>query len=94
MVGIDFEARGLQRLQSCGVAVQKGTAILQQDVGEVVEPALSGDVGVELADGAGGGIAGVREQRQALGFALLIHLLERCDRHKQFAAHLEVCRDA
>ena len=63
---IDLEASSVERIQSFGVAVEKGAAVLQQDVRKVVEPALCGDAGVKLANGAGSGVAGIGEERQAL----------------------------
>ncbi|GBD46120.1 hypothetical protein HRbin41_00939 [bacterium HR41] len=48
-----------------------------------------GDVGIELADRAGGGVAGVRERRLAASDPLLIYAHELVPRHVGLAAHLD-----
>ena len=91
---VDLEAGGVQRVQGFPVAVKVGAAILEQHVGEIVEAALRGDAGLELADGAGGGVARVGENRQAFLFALVVHFLEGGDGHEHFAADFEIGGDA
>ena len=53
------------------------------------EGALGGDGGVKLAHGAGGGVAGVGEERFAALGALGVHALEAALRHVDLAANLE-----
>ncbi len=75
------------------MAVEVGAAVLQQHVGEVVEAALGGDAGLELADGAGGGVARIGKSGQALLLAVFVHFLESRQRHEQFAADFEIWRN-
>ena len=55
---------------------------------------LGGERGVELADGAGGGVAGVHEGREALLGAALVERGEVLQRHVQLAPHLQQRRRA
>ena len=72
------------------MAVEIGAAVFEQDVGEEIQAALCGDIGIELANGAGGEIARIGEGRQSVAFAFFVHLLERRRRHQQFAANFEI----
>ena len=94
VVGIDFEAGGLQRLQSFRVPLEDGASLGEQRVREKIEAALGGDVGLQHSYRAGRGIARVGELRQTLLFALVVHALKGGQRHQQFAAHFEVGRQA
>ena len=87
---IDFETGSVERFERFPMAVKVVAAVSEQHVREVVEAALGGDAGIELADGACGCVAGICEERQALGFAFFVHFLESGQRHKQLTAHFEV----
>ena len=91
---VDLKAGCVQRIQSFPMPVEQRAAILQQGVGEIVQPALGSDGGFELADCARGRVAGIGENRQPFFLALLVHSFEGRDRHEHLAAHFEVRRNA
>ena len=66
----------------------------EEEVGVELEAALGDDVGLEGADGAGGGVARVGGGRHAGGDALLVHLVEGGLREDDFAADFEALRQA
>ncbi len=57
---------------------------------EHFEVAVSGDLGVELADGAGGGVAGVGIEFLAEGFLLFVEGLEVFFGEEDFAGSFKV----
>ena len=61
----------------------------EEEVGVEVEASLGDDVGLERADGAGGGVAGVGGGGLAGGFALLVELAEGGLGHDALAADFE-----
>ncbi len=94
-VGVDPEAAGAEGFESGGLAREEGLAgRVEEEVGVEVEAALRDDVGLERADGAGGGVARVCGGSLAGGFALLVELAEGCLRKHDLAPDLEVRRHA
>ena len=90
-VRVDAEAGGGERVEGFGLFVEEIVAGFgEREVGVEVETAAGNDVGLEGADGSGGGIARIDGGRQSLGFALLIHLEKGRERHYDFAADFEV----
>ena len=78
---------------SSSMSVEIGAAVLEQNVGEIVETALGGDAWLQLADSAGRGVTRIGELGEAFLLAFVIHLLECRQRHEQFAAYFEVLRN-
>ena len=93
-VGVDAEAELLQPLQDVPVRLRLAAAVVPAElVPEGIERARGGDLRVELADGAGGGVARAGEERESGGAALDVELLEAALRHVDLAADLESIRE-
>ncbi len=89
-VRVDAEAGGGERFKGFGLFVEEIVAGFgEREVGVEVETAAGDDVGLEGADGSGGGIARIDGGRQSLGLALLVHLEKRRKGHHDFAADFE-----
>ena len=63
---------------------------MEEEVGVKVEAALGYDVGLQRADGSGGGVARVGRGGEALRLALFVELAEGGVGHDDLAAQLEV----
>src|SRR3984957_8500341 len=85
----DFETHFAESFENFGVAFFRDAAIDQQVVGEEIEVARFGDVGVEDADRAGGGVARIGVAFGADGVLLLVHGVESLAGHDRFAANFE-----
>ena len=88
-VGVDGEAEGGEPLEPLDLARGERPLAPADLVDVEGERPLGGDGRIELADGAGGGVAGVGEERFAPLGALGVHALEAALRHVDLAAHLE-----
>ena len=87
---VDPEAQLAQALEQLPVRLHPELALALADaVREQLERARGGDLRVELAQGAGGRVAGVREQLETLRRALRVHGGEGGARHQHLPAHLE-----
>ncbi len=83
IVGIHFEARGLQRFQALRVALEdRPSLVRQQEVGEEIQPPRGGDVGLQHPHRSRGRVAWVGELRQFLLLALFVHAQKRLQRHQ------------
>jgi hypothetical protein len=88
-VGIDFEAEAGEFVEGGGMGVQGGLAVAEEVVGVEVELAGGGNGGIEDAEGAGGGIAGVGVEGLAVLLALFVEAIEGVAGHDDFAADLK-----
>src|SRR5882762_10091250 len=68
---------------------ERDFAIDEQIIGEEFQAAARGDGGIEHADGAGGGVAGIHEDFSAAFFLLAVHGFEGFAGHQDFAADFE-----
>ena len=69
-VRLDLEAPRGEQVEQLPVGAGRQPALDRLDgEGEHAEPALAGEVGIELAEAAGGGVARVGEERLALALA-------------------------
>src|SRR5271170_703571 len=93
-VGADFEAQLVESYEDFGVAFFGDAAIHQQVIGEKAEAAGCGEVGIENADGAGGGVARILVALFAIGVLLLVHGFECFAGHDGFAADFEIVGDS
>ena len=75
-VGADPEAEGLEILEHFPVGVRDGAFGVTEAVDEDVQWSLGGDPGVELADGAGGGVSRVDVKRLTGLLPLAVKLLQ------------------
>ena len=71
------------------MAVEGGLAVGEQEVGVVFEAALGGELRLQQAQRAGGGVARIGEAGEALLFAVGIEAFEGAAVHDDFAAHFE-----
>ena len=88
-VGVYPEAEVTEPVQAFEVARRDRTFAPSHLVDVDGEWTLGGDGGVELAHGAGGGVARVREKGFAALGPLRVHALETALRHIDLAAHFE-----
>ena len=93
-VGVDPEAVLAQPLQRLPVARELQAVDGADPVGPHRQRALGRELGVELADRAGRGVARVHERREARLGAALVQRREVRQRHVDLAAHLEQRRRA
>ena len=92
VLGRHLEAEPLQDVERRPVRVEHRLAAREQGVGVEVEAAGGGDAGVEHAQRAGGGVAGVGEGLPSLLDLPPVEPGERLPGHHHLAAHLEVGR--
>ncbi len=91
---IDRQAEAGEGRQRLVLALREGRADLAPGIGEELQRPFSGDVRVELAQGAGGGIAGIGEGRLAGGGLTLVDALEILMGEIDLAANLQPLRRA
>src|SRR4029077_6111238 len=87
---INFETSSVERVQSFPMPIEISSAILQQHVGKIIKPPLRRNLRFKLSHSARCGISRIRENGEPFAFTLLIHSLERSQRHQQFATHLKI----
>ncbi len=88
--GVDLEAHGGEFFEGLPMGGAGGGAIGEEEVGVEVELAVGGDGGVEDAEGAGGGVAGVGVAGEAFLLAVGVEFLEGGVGHDDFAAGFEL----
>ena len=88
-LAVDLEPVFAQPLELLGVAGELDPLVAADPVAPDRERPRGGDPGVELADRAGGRVAGVGERRLAGRGALLVELGERAAREVDLAADLD-----
>ncbi len=84
---IDLESQRNQRIERFPMAVERRRPVDQQKVREVVELPGSGDRGIEVAQRARRGVAGIRKARLPFGVALGIQTIECSPIHDHLAAN-------
>ena len=87
LVARDGEA--FQQMVEIGFGIERFAIISAEAVGEERERAGGDDLGIELLEGSGGGVAGVGEGGQAGFVALLVHGGEGGVRHEDLAADFQ-----
>src|ERR1022692_3241273 len=87
---VDFESGGVEGGKSLRVVIEESATIHQQHVREVIQTPLGGHSRFQLPHRARGRVPWIGKQREPLRLALFIHLLERAERHQQFAANFEI----
>src|SRR5262249_22658631 len=90
---IDAEAPVLEQLQVFAVGLPRAWLRLAPGIGEEAQRSARRDIGIELAQGAGGGVARVGEGLLARRLLARVHLLERLALHVDLAAYVERPRD-
>ena len=88
-VGADPEAQGLEILEHFPVGVRDGAFGVTEAVDKDVQGSLGGDTGVELADGAGGGVSRVDVKRLTGLLPLAVKLFKAAEGHVDLAAYFE-----
>ena len=91
--GVDVEPPGAERIEGLGVA--PGLPAGRGDTDAVAEHRQrprGGDVGIELAQAAGGAIAGIDDGPLAGGEGAFVEGAEALDGHVDFAPHLKLGR--
>ena len=97
-MGADAEAEGAHLLQGvpvgCGGAAVPAAGVfgVAEGVDVDLQAAGGGHGGVELADGAGGGVAGIGVEGFVIGLALAVEVGEGLLGHEDFAAYFEAGR--
>ena len=84
---VDAKAHRLQRVEDVPLRLRRPCRV--ERVHERLQVAAGGDVGVDLADAARGGVARIDEARLARRLHLAIQLLKPGDREVNLTAHLE-----
>ncbi len=86
---VDLEPPAAQGGEHVPLTLEAFPVVGEDVVGVEVEGAGGGELGIELAHGAGGGVAGIGERLLALGDQLLVELVEGGGKHDDLAAHGE-----
>ena len=88
--GIDLEAHGGEFVEGLPMGEAGGGTVGEEEVGVEVKLAVGGDGGVEDAERAGGGVAGVGVAGEAFLLAVGVEFLEGGVGHDDFATGFKV----
>ncbi len=87
LVGVDFQPPGPEMLQGLPVLLQIEARGFRDFIHKDVQRPFGGYLGIELADRAGCGVAGVGKQRLAGLLSLRVQGVEFIKAHEDFSAH-------